>query len=199
MHARRRLIPFFAAALLVAALPAAPADAKAKRKLPHCTAAGDTTWNRTTAARVYEVGSDDHRLYGCMYDTGKRRLLTTWFNCGCSMGDDAPPTTWLTGRFVAIAFQSCPPPAVGGACTGSLQVKDIRTGKTTHSGGYPSDLVLRRDGSVAYVSGDQVIKKDLNGTKVVDQGPRIEPNSLAANASRLYWIRDGVPRSAPFL
>jgi hypothetical protein len=198
----RRLIPILVAALAVLLLPAAAAEAKAKPKLKRCTARGDTTWNRTTAARVYEVGGDDHTLYGCMYDTGKRRLLTSWFNCDCSMGDDSPPTTWLTGRFVALRYVSCPPagiPAVPPTCAGSFKVIDIRTGKTTHAvDDAPSDLVLKRNGSVAYVIGSRVVRVDVSGVKVVDEGPGIEPDSLAANGRLLYWTRGGVARSAPF-
>jgi hypothetical protein len=199
MHARR-LIPFLAALALVALVPAAPADAaKAKRKLPRCTARGDTTWNRTTAARVYEVGGDDHALYGCMYDTGRRHLLTSWSDCGCSAGDESPPTTWLTGRFVAIRSVSCPPGGVPAQCAGGLSVIDIRTGKSIHmAGAAPSDLVLKRNGSIAYVIGLQVVRADATGVKVVDQGSGIEPDSLAANGRLVYWTRAGVAHSAPF-
>src|ERR1700742_2059957 len=165
----RRLLPFLAAALVLALLPAADADArKAKRKLAPCTARGDVTLNRNTVARVYEVEDDDtHSVYGCMYDTRKRRLLASWFSCGCSTGDETAPTVWLSGRFVAVTRQSCPPPGVG-ACTGSLRVIDLRTGATIHGGGYPSELLLKRNGSIAYVVGTKVIVYDAKGVRTVD-------------------------------
>ena len=39
---------------------------------------------------------------------------------------------------------------------------------------------------------------DADGVRTVDQGPGIEPDSLAANGRLLYWMRGGVARSAPF-
>lgn len=183
---------------MIAVLPAAPADAKAKRKLAPCTARGDVTLNRNTVARVYEVEDDDtHSVYGCMYDTRKRRLLASWFSCGCSTGDESGPTVWLSGRFVALTRLSCPPPGMGD-CTGSLRVVDLRTGKAIHAGPYPSELLLKRNGSIAYVVGTKVIVYDAKGVRTVDDGPGIEADSLAANGRLLYWMRGGVARSTPF-
>jgi hypothetical protein len=58
--------------------------------------------------------------------------------------------------------------------------------------------VLKRNGSIAYVIGSKVVRVDASGAKVVDDGPGIEAESLAANGRLLYWTRGGVARSAPF-
>lgn len=187
--------------MALALMPVAHADArKAKRKLAPCTARGDVTLNRNTTARIYEVEDDDtHSVYGCMYDTRKRRLLATYFSCDCSTGDEQPPTTWLTGRFAAVTKSSCPPPGLPDPCVGSLRVVDVRTGKTIHAASSaPSELLLKRNGSIAYVIGNKVVAYDGDGVRTVDEGPGLEPDSLAANGRLLYWTRGGVARSAPF-
>jgi hypothetical protein len=33
---------------------------------------------------------------------------------------------------------------------------------------------------------------------VLDEGPGMDGDSLAANPTRLYWMRDGVPNTASF-
>jgi hypothetical protein len=65
---------------------------------------------------------------------------------------------------------------------------------------YGASVRLRiRHGSVAYIDGDRLIRADSRGTRTLDEGPGIAPGSLAANRTRLYWIKDGTVHTASFV
>ena len=90
-----------------------------------------------------------------------------------------------------------------------MTVIDMVTGRRTFfSEGFiegNEDLVLKPDGSVAWVTVSrfkpttwEVSRHDSAGTATLDSGPGIDPQSLAAGGSWLYWTDAGSPRSAPF-
>jgi hypothetical protein len=198
-------VALIAAACSLAAAPAAGA-APAKKKARGCTERG-TTVARSLQARLYVRTTDeyDRSLIGCVYRTGRRRVVDSWYGCGCSVADDiAPRVAALAGRFVAVAGSySCGPP--GFPCSApDLYVIDLRSGRARHviDGGGTSAVLLKPNGSIAYLLGSQLspqlIRIDATGTAVLDEGPGIDPKSLAASAGRLYWMNGGTPRTAPF-
>jgi hypothetical protein len=86
-------------------------------------------------------------------------------------------------------------------CTGRLRVIDVRSGRARHTadtGGSLSALLVKRNGSVAFLLGERLMRIDSSGAAVLDEGPGIDPLSLAASRNRLYWMRGGAPQSAPF-
>jgi hypothetical protein len=54
--------------------------------------------------------------------------------------------------------------------------------------------VVTGPGFFAYEDGRVVIVRG-GGEQVADPGPGVEPFSLAVAGRRVYWMRDGVPRS----
>ncbi|HET6867493.1 MAG TPA: hypothetical protein VFH80_16350, partial [Solirubrobacteraceae bacterium] len=94
-----------------------------------------------------------------------------------------------------------------------VTVIDMVTGRPTFSEGdilarfWPDHLVLKADGSVAWTAPMpppqtpviwEVRRHDSTGTVTVASGSHIDPYSLAAGGSWLYWTDAGSPRSAPF-
>jgi hypothetical protein len=128
-------------------------------------------------------------------------VLDSSYSCDRSVADDiAPRVAALSGRYVAIAGSySCGPP--GFPCSGPhLLVFDLRTGQIRHAidgGGSSSGLLLKRNGSLAYVLGERLVRVDATGTAVLDEGG-IDPSSLAASPGRLFWMHGDAPRTAPF-
>jgi hypothetical protein len=187
----RRAIPLLL--LIMLALPAvAPAATKQERRRV-CAERGFTVAS-TASARVFEVDRDgDHALYGCLRANGRLRLLASWFSCDCSVGDDpAPSAELLAGRFVALTrYPSCGPFPCETGPTYSL--RNLRSGRAVAPQG-PVSQVERGQGFFAYADG-RVVIVDGRRERVVDAGPGVEPGSLAVAGRRLYWMRDGQPRS----
>src|SRR5215211_4417200 len=95
--------------LVVLALPAAADAATQQERI--CAKRGATV-ARSATARVFEVDrSDEHMLYACLRRGGRLQVLTSWFSCECSVGDDpAPAAELLAGHFVATThYPSCGP------------------------------------------------------------------------------------------
>jgi hypothetical protein len=188
------------AGVSLAAAPGAPA-ALSKAGRP-CASPGSHTVARSAYARVFTKSrGNDHRLVGCLLRNGKRRLLHTWYNCSCSTGDEPDPDVGLAGRYAAVNNWSCPPPGAPGTCVGRLRVIDLRSGRVRHAAdtGAPlSALLVKPNGSVAFLLGERLIRIDSTGTATLDEGPGIDPASLAASSNRLYWMRGGAPQTAPF-
>jgi hypothetical protein len=193
-----RLAAFVVGASLALAPTAHSAPAKGRHP---CASPGSTTLARSIDARVFTRSRGDYyRLVGCLLRTGQRRLLFRWYDCGCSTGDDPPPDVGLNGRYVAVNTWKCEPYFTG-RCSGRMQVIDLRTGRALHTAdtGQPlSALLVKANGSVAFLLGERLIRIDSAGTAVLDEGPGIDPGSLAANSNRLYWMRGDAPQSAPF-
>ncbi len=196
----RRLVLLAVAVSLAVAPAAEAAPANKKRR---CFDRGPGTVVRSLDARVFVEGEDsDHRLIGCHFRTGKRSAIGYWYSCDCSVGDSSQPQTWLTGRFAAVNSYSCSPISIFPECSGRLRVYDLRTGgKARHAidtGGPVSAPLLKRNGSLALLIDGRLIRMDATGTAVLDEGPGIDLDSLAASRNRLYWMRGDAPHTAPF-
>jgi hypothetical protein len=194
---RLTLLPI---AVSLAVAPAADA-APAKRKR-RCAERGPRTIVRSLDARIWVESDDrDHRLIS-YYRTGRRWVIGYWYSCDCSIGDSSQPQTWLTGRFAAVNTYSCSPISIVPECTGRLRVFDLRSpGRARHlidSGGPVSQPLLKRNGSIALLIAGRLVRADTTGTAVLDEGPGIDAESLAASGNRLYWMRGDAPQTAPF-
>ena len=183
---------------LLASTAVVPAAAQARKPAKPCP--GGSAVERSVQARVYERGADEYVLVGCYLRSGRRTSLASWFNCGCSIADDPEPQVWLAGRHAAVNQYSCSPIDPMAPCSGRLSVFDLRTGRVRYSAETSSlsGLVIKPNGSVAYVLGQRLIRIESSGSTVLDEGAGIDGDSLAANRTRLYWMRGGVPKSAPF-
>ncbi len=182
---------------LLAPAALAPAGAAAaERPAKPCAVRGAATVAKSLQARIYERGGDEHALVGCDRLSGRRTVLARWFNCECSIADEPAPQVWLARRHVAVNRYFCPPDA--SPCSGSLGVFDLGTGRVRLSAdtGALIDLVIKPNGSVAFVLGAQLIRIDSRGRALLDEGPGIDSGSLAVNRTRLYWLHDNVPQTA---
>jgi hypothetical protein len=186
-----RLTPLVLCLLLPASAAAAPPAAG-----PCAAKTAATTWAKSLQARVYVGGGDNEVLVGCNRLSGRRTVLARWFSCECSIADEPDPQVWLAGRHVAVNQYFCPPDA--SPCRGSLRVFDLRTGRGTYGAvtGALIDLVIKPNGSIGYLLGRQLYRIDSRGSALLDEGPGIDGGSLAVNRTRLYWLRDNLPRTA---
>lgn len=86
-------------------------------------------------------------------------------------------------------------------------VLDLRTGRVLHRvasmGGFVQSLVVRSDGSVAWIVDEggmpeesKVVSVDTTGTHTLAAGVGIAPTSLALAGRTLYWTQNGTPFSA---
>jgi hypothetical protein len=67
--------------------------------------------------------------------------------------------------------------------------------------GYVLDLVLRRDGAVAWINEGgrgqyEVHAADRSGERMLASGTSIDPKSLKLGAGKLYWAQGAKPFSA---
>jgi hypothetical protein len=193
---RRAVIGVAILLLGLAAAPQAVAATKQERQRI-CAKRGFTVASSKTA-RVFEVDRQGNRsLFGCLRSTGRLQLLSRWFSCDCSIGDDpAPVATLHARRFVELTeFESCgpvPEPGCGGSET---TLRDLRT-RRDHAAAGPIAQVVARGATFAFADG-RVVLVEGGSERVVDPGPGIEDGSLALSRTRLYWTRDGLPFSAP--
>lgn len=188
--------PFLLAPLVLClALPASAAAAPPAER-PCSSTAPATTRAKSLQARVYERGGDDEVLVGCNRLSGRRTVLARWFSCECSIADEPDPQVWLAGHHVAVNQYFCPPDA--SPCNGTLRVFDLRTGRTRYSAitGSLIDLVIKPNGSIGYLLGQQLYRIDSRGPTLLDEGSGIDSGSLAVNRTRLYWLRDNLPLTA---
>lgn len=76
----------------------------------------------------------------------------------------------------------------------SLVVRDLRDGKRLDDiVGGASAIVLKSDGALAWIAGDQVDAKDKSGLRVLAKGPYIERRWLRLTRSTVRW-REGCTR-----
>ena len=189
---RRAALPL--ACLLLLFASAAPADAATKKERQRVCAKRGVTYASSQAARVFEVGQDDRSLYGCMRSNGRLQLLSRWYSCDCSVGDEIAPDAELhAGRFAEVTeYESCgplPEPTCGGS---SAALRDLRARRW-----YPvqDDVaeVVARGGTFAYADGRVVLVQQ----RVATVADAAAGSDLALGRTRLYWTRDGLPQSAP--
>jgi hypothetical protein len=195
-NARGRMTVAVLVAGAVAAVPAGAVEAKTAPK--PCQPKGSTTIARNSKVRVYETGSMNRTVFGCRLAGGKRLAIGTYTSCDCSVADEPQPIVWLNGESVAVHKSFCPPD--GSPCTGTVASFDIRKRVRKYRedvpGGLISDLVLKSNGSFAYIANDTVRKADTAGIGQLDPGPAIEKGSLARAGSTVYWTKAGAPFSA---
>jgi hypothetical protein len=190
----RAVLPLACLLLLVAyARPAAAATQKERQRI--CAKRGFTVAS-SKAARVFEVDRQgDRSLFGCLRSNGRLQLLSSWFSCDCSTGDDPAPDAELHAlRFVEVTeHESCgpvPDPSCGGSST---TLRDLR-GRRSYPVQDEVGEVVARGGTFAYADGRVVLVRRKAAT-VVDALPGTE---LALGRTRLYWIGSrGLPYSAP--
>ena len=186
--------------------------------LPGCYPKGSTTIAQDKAGRFYSSGGGPHRRwYVCAFKQGiARKIYRFPFGQDPALSPSGPSAK-VAGRYVAFVLYGptgfCGSP--GSRPSSKVWVVDMITGHRTFSEtltggenvpGPGDDLVLKPDDSVAWVTSSRcsgttifsVNRHDSTGTAVVDSGPQIDPRSLAAGGSWLYWTNDGSPRSAPF-
>ena len=192
----RAVLPI--ALLLVLAASAQPAAAATKKERQRVCAKRGATVASSNLARVFEVDRQgDRSLFGCLRSNGRLQLLSRWFSCDCSTGDEPSPAAELhAGRFVELTeFASCgpfPEPTCGGSTT---TVRDLR-GRREFAADDSIGQLVARGATFAFTDG-RVLLVQRGEARVVDPGPGIEPGSLALARTRLYWTRDGAPFSAP--
>jgi len=182
-------------ALVLFALPTGVAEAKTKP----CQLKGSRTIAASSKVRVYEIGDIDRTVFGCLRATGKRKQVATYTSCDCSVGDEPTPRIWLNREALAVNRYGCPPPGLEGDCGGTVASFDLRKRVKRYGEevpkGFVAQLVLKANGSFAYIAADTVRKADSAGVGELDAGP-VEAGSLARAGSIVYWTRAGQAFSA---
>jgi hypothetical protein len=146
-------------------------------------------------------------VFACLFDVDRR------FPVGQSYDDQDVGLPRLTGPFVAWVFVC----TAAGPCTGSVQVRDLRTGAFAHRRVFPSssvqsyysrftDLELKDNASFAWIAvhygmsgkqlGIEVWALDGLGRRMLDSGADISPDSLRLEDSTVKWDKGGVEHSA---
>jgi hypothetical protein len=164
---------------------------------PGCYPPGSVTIAQDKTGRFYFWR---RAWYVCVFKQGTPRKRFTETGAGFT---PVERNAKVSGRYVALF-------AVCRGCRGPFDnwvtVIDMVTGHRTlffHLDISYGDLVLKPDGSVAWTGRAgrtrwEVNRHDSTGTAIVDFGPNIDPYSLAAGGSWLYWTDAGSPRSTPF-
>jgi hypothetical protein len=212
MHARPLRLPALtilaAAACLLATTPAQAAEQKRPKPCP----TGNTLHqNDHVVLKVRRRANKWPAVFdviACHRKTRRRKDIATYSE-QLSIADPGAPVFWLAGRFVAAHAFYCPPPG-GPTCNGYIIVTDLRTGRfrrTPDTGGRVRGLVLTSGGRLAYIRTATNSPSDPNlqvvvltankTTSVLDAGENIDPDSLASDGRRVYWLRDGQPQFAP--
>ena len=166
-------------------------------------------------AQVYEAERNTLKVYGCA-GHGRSYLLgevVAEIGHGPFSGVSTK-TLALAGTDVAFWEE--------GERSSPLIVRDLRTGRMLHKlqigtpplieadNGYATAIVVKSDGSVAWIVGHsfgaaeslgpppvyEVEAADKPGRRVLASGTDIDPSSLALAGSTLYWTQGGKPASA---
>ena len=198
--------------LILASPPSASRaqGAKTTRSTGGCYPKGSTTIAQDKAGRFYSGPSGRHgrAWYVCVFKQGAPHKLR--YPGGGGPFVTARHTATVSGRYLAFVFLGDAP-----RCCGVVVVSDMATGQRTFTGAFNAGTtigdfgpfpsmppVLKSDGSVAWIytagGSAEVHRHDSTGTAIVDSGPQINPDSLAAGGAWLYWTNAGSPRSAPF-
>lgn len=115
----------------------------------------------------------------------------------------------LAGRYIAYDYLLC----AHGHCTGRVGLLDTRTQRlrTFEAEAVPSELgpaaarslVVTAAGSVAWIRArsetpnyEVFAVPPGRRAQLLDRGPAIDPDSLAAGGGTLYWTDEATPRSA---
>ena len=209
MSIRRNLVVYLA--LFIALGGTSYAATQLARVQRGCYPRGSVTIAQDKAGRFYSrtirrsAGRAVTYWYVCSFKQGTPRTLRFKYPPAGAVPVDR--SAKVSGRYVAflVVCRGCVrAPAVGAP----VVVFDMVTGQRTFATGFTTGnidvFVLKPDGSVAWITADrfnptwEVSRHDSTGTAVVDSGPGIDPRSLAAGGSWLYWTVAGSPRSASF-
>jgi hypothetical protein len=197
------------AVVLAALCAGVPAAAGAKRA--NCSSG--RTFAIDKHVRVFGIDPDRHdgfgyqysyHAYACLRADGKVRSLGLWESGGEGFDEIGPYHFAVGGRFAAFDFSEC---GRTDCAESFVKVVDVRTGKSRHAplappgAGKITDLVVKRNGSVAWIRGfaggaARVERLDSRGHAVLERSPDVGPTSLRLAGSSLHWTSAGTDRSA---
>lgn len=200
-------VPLAGLLLVVSTAEGPQADAQARAS---CRTAGSTI-DAGPGGRVYKgLTRNPDRVYLCSYRTGRRTAIG-WDDCFNALG---VVEVRFTRRFVALGLWSCAP----GGTSATVDLRSTASGRRVRRilrpGGddpgeleYVTDLVVRRDGALAWIielrdAADSParyqVRSSLSGTAstILAEGNDIAAGSLALAGSTLYWTQGGLARSA---
>jgi len=164
-------------------------------------------------------------VYGCSYKTKRsHRLGEAPSTAGGPGAAGGVRLETLDGTMAAYSTGSCRPGTAGSVVvvrdlSSGAVVHCIPSGTPAHPEpprtedgltfsqvgiGPVESLLVKSDGAVAWIAQDdfvghssyQVHALDKTGSRVLAEGPEVEPHSLALAGSTLYWTQGGVPHSA---
>jgi hypothetical protein len=162
-----------------------------------------------------KVVQGDRFFYGCAFSSERARRLPGQSCCEV----DVVSGFQLQGRYVAYRSLNQEPAAT--QANDTLYVYDVKTGQikvqatavppgTTPGSTFVSSVVLKANGSVAWIGGAQTGQSGADyqvqidetagpGPVTVDQGTDIAPDSLAkaSDGLSIYWVRGGVAKNTP--
>jgi hypothetical protein len=202
----QKLCVFVVVTIVLAA--AAPAQARST-----CNPHGSKTVAADAKVRVFTLrksGSDTTRLYACRLTSRKRYLLASAQEQGGT--GTAVSLVRVVGRFVAWDAQPFDdsqrynpdfqgfPSTVNELDTGSGQRTTVPATTGTPAASSVTALLVTGSGSLGWIGSAGTLEVHLYenaGDTLLDSGTDIDPTSLAAAAHQLYWMRAGLPRSAP--
>ena len=183
---------------------AGPGVATAKRR--SCAKRGTETVVANRYARVFVAhrrGDSDQEYYGCVY--GQRR--DTFLADDYAPGPGTVRTGGffqLAGRIAGFAQRDCGFDYCDFTARSVDLAKRRRLRKASGIDLYY--LSITRSGSLALLNKPSypwetttyaVRKVEKSGSTLLDEGPDIDPGSLALGSHWVYWRRAGVARAAP--
>ncbi len=176
-----RLVLTFVTFALLGAPPAAEANHVCTRGKSY--AAG-------SVARV--VAFEDH-LWGCVEGQRRAHVVVYPFDFGAwRLGTVAGTFTALE---VSESSQECESRVVRVADlrTGRRWTMEATSGSAPCTGQVVSDLVLRSDGLIVFIAGQEVIQWSprRDASLLLDAGPNVAPKSLSFDRGGVLWTVDG--------
>lgn len=215
----RKLTPLVALVAILAFAPTASAHHGCSKH-----AKGGKVTHKTKESHVFEK---NNRWYGCTTRTGRPYVLPGLDTLEARRFSDGMVPTHITLAGVFVAYERYLLLTAGGAgdTQTDIYVVDLRNGKVvvdedarpkteTHDDRYVSDLVLKRNGSVGWISehwrhppmNPSVVNYEVHrfsrdpaspGRALLDSGADIERDSLVLGADRrtMTWTKGGATQS----
>lgn len=183
---------------LFTASPSGSAEAKPKRD---CRTLGKTVAANAQARVFYRIpsGGGGRKYYAC--DVRHRR--TRSIGTAGGPGDGISPSIALAGRHVAYEDITC---ERDGNCSGTVYRLNVvsnreQTVAVMDRAAPPATDLEMTSSLVVYwirrtAEGYGVTRATPGDVRTLDNGPGVEPRSLAVAWRRAYWLVDGAPRSA---
>ena len=189
------------AALCVLAAVLFASTASAAQRKRDCRTSGKTYAANADVRVLYflDPGGGGRTFYACDVRAKRRRILGAYY------GPDGgiTPKIALVGRYVAYEDIICDR---DGSCSGSVYRLDVVRDRTyvvevTDSGALPAkDLAMSSTHAVYWIrrtaAGFAVVRGASGDVRVLEDGPGVEPGSLAVKGRRAYWTTAGQPRSS---